>query len=117
MRHLNGGTGSGHHVALKRERGKPKEHQIGIDLSNQPVVLSQQSIVSLTKTSTKEGYTKLFRTAYELAMNLTISLAQFIPRNICFAVIREIKSPRNIWKKGEICHFFQKTRCPQNTGS
>ena len=40
----------------------------------------------------------------------------FIPRNICFAVIREIKSPRNIWKKGlirEICHFFQKTRCPQ----
>ena len=40
----------------------------------------------------------------------------FIPRNICFAVIREIKSPRNIWKKDlihEICHFFQKTCCPQ----
>ena len=33
--------------------------------------------MSLTKTSTKERYTKLFRTAYELAMNPTISLAQF----------------------------------------
>ena len=33
--------------------------------------------MSLTKTSTKGGYTKLFRTAYELAMNPTISLAQF----------------------------------------
>ena len=76
MRHLNGGTGSGHHIVLVLERGKPKEQQIGIDLSNKPV-LSQQSIVSLTKTSTKEGYTKLFRTAYELAMNPTISLAQF----------------------------------------
>ena len=29
MRHLNGGTGSGHHVALELERGKPKEQQIG----------------------------------------------------------------------------------------
>ena len=31
----------------------------------------------MTEKATKEGYMKLFRTAYELAMNPTISLSQF----------------------------------------
>ena len=42
----------------------------------------------------------------------------FIPRNICFAVIREIKSPRNIWKKRpdpRNLSFFPKNTLPTKT--
>ena len=76
MRHLNGGSGSGHHMALELESGKPKEQRIGIPLSSCKPALAQQSIVTMTEKATKEGYMKLFRTAYELAMNPMFSLSQ-----------------------------------------
>ena len=74
-RHLDGKAGSCHQIALELERGKPKDQQVDIGACVSGTV--QQDIVSMTKSSTKDGYMKLFPTAYELAMNPTLPLSQF----------------------------------------
>lgn len=65
MRHLN--DGAGHKIALELERGKGGD---GLPILVQGS--SQKRIDDMTHKSTKDGYLKLFRTAYELAMNPTI---------------------------------------------
>ena len=56
------------------ERGKPLEERIKNVSLTGPV---QKKITTMTASNTKNMYMKMFRTAYELAMNPTVSLRQF----------------------------------------
>lgn len=55
---------------------KPKEQRVNI-ASVTKSGTRQQLITTLTATTTHEGYLKLFRTAYELALNPNLPLHQF----------------------------------------
>ena len=56
------------------ERGKPQKERIKNVSLTGPV---QKKITTMTASNTKNMYMKMFRTAYELAMNPTVSLRQF----------------------------------------
>ena len=66
--------GGAHSIALLIERGKPQEEHIkNVSLTG----LVQKKITTMTASNMKNIHMKMFRTAYKLAVNPTVSLRQF----------------------------------------
>ena len=67
--------GGAHEIALELEKGIPKEDHVLIGEGTRGLV--QKRVNVMNETTKREAYVKLFRTAYELAMNPTLPMNQF----------------------------------------
>ena len=73
IRHLGG---QARNVAVELERAKPYNEK-AVPKKALPSTLNQPRIDHFCDKNMREGYIKLFRTAYTLAIEPTLSLSQF----------------------------------------
>jgi hypothetical protein len=74
QRHLASKT---HLIALEAEKNRPQEDQLNnVDLAVH-TTMRQTNIIDVTTESTKQCYTKMFITAYELALQPSMPLTHF----------------------------------------
>ena len=65
---------AGHKIALELEISQPAEQRLSGVQNIQP---QQKRIAAMLLDNSREAYTKLIRTAYELALNPTLAMKQF----------------------------------------
>ena len=73
IRHLGG---QAHNIAVKLERAKPNNEK-AVPNKALPSTLNQPRIDHVCDKNIREGYIKLFRTAYTLAIESAMLLSQF----------------------------------------
>ena len=73
IRHLGG---QAHNIAVEVDRAKPNNEK-AVPKKSLPCTLNQARIDHVCDKNMREGYIKLFRTAYTLAIEPTLPLSQF----------------------------------------